>query len=350
MVEVVLPAGNLEETVDFFVSKFGFRLERISPADAPAIAVIEGHGCRLLFDVAATTDPGMIAIDAADIAVADMNAGSIFAPNGTEVVISGDRSPLDLPDLEPSLVVTRSSPTLDWGSGRAEMQYRDLIPGRLGGRYLASHIRIPDGGPVPDYVHHHGVRFQMIYCHRGWVDVVYEDQGPPFRLESGDLVLQPPHIRHRVLVASAGLEVVEIGSPAVHDTFADHVMELPTSAIDPEHNFDGQTFCRYIADQAIWAPDGFGFVASSSDVAAATNGLADVMILRPAEAALAQQDANQSHNGELLFFFVAAGSVRCSLVNDGPLLVGDTVVVPAQVPFAFSSLSNDLQLLRVRVN
>jgi hypothetical protein len=32
--------------------------------------------------------------------------------------------------------------------GRAGMDYRDLLPGRLGGRYIASHIRIASGGPV----------------------------------------------------------------------------------------------------------------------------------------------------------------------------------------------------------
>ncbi len=62
------------------------------------------------------------------------------------------------------------------------MHYRDLIPSRLGGSIIASHIRIPDGGPVPDMVHFHKVGFQLIFCYRGWVDVVYEDQGGPIRL------------------------------------------------------------------------------------------------------------------------------------------------------------------------
>ncbi len=65
-----------------------------------------------------------------------------------------------------------------WVIGRAGMQYRDLIPTRLGGAIIASHIRIPDGGPVPDMVHFHKVGFQLIFCVKGWVDVVYEDQGP----------------------------------------------------------------------------------------------------------------------------------------------------------------------------
>ena len=59
------------------------------------------------------------------------------------------------------------------------MRYRDLIPDRLGGRFIASHILIPEGGPVADYVHFHHIRFQMIYCYRGWVKVAYEDQGEP---------------------------------------------------------------------------------------------------------------------------------------------------------------------------
>ena len=62
------------------------------------------------------------------------------------------------------------------------MQYRDLLPQHQGGSFIASHIVIPNGGPVPDWVHHHGVRFQTIFCVRGWVRVVYEDQGPPFVL------------------------------------------------------------------------------------------------------------------------------------------------------------------------
>ena len=93
------------------------------------------------------------------------------------------------------------------------MLYRDLIPGRLGGRYIASHITIPEGGPVADWVHFHRIAVQMIVVRRGWVRVVYEDQGEPFVMNAGDLVLQPPEIRHRVLESSPGLEVVEIGCP-----------------------------------------------------------------------------------------------------------------------------------------
>lgn len=84
---------------------------------------------------------------------------------------------------------------------------------------------------MPDYVHFHKVRFQMIYCYKGWVRVVYEDQGPPLVMRAGDCVLQPPRIRHRVLESSPGLEVIEIGCPAEHETFADHDLQLPTPVV-----------------------------------------------------------------------------------------------------------------------
>ena len=44
------------------------------------------------------------------------------------------------------------------------MLYRDLIPGRLGGRYIASHITIPEGGPVADWVHYHRIALSDDLC------------------------------------------------------------------------------------------------------------------------------------------------------------------------------------------
>lgn len=54
--------------------------------------------------------------------------------------------------------------TTDFIRGRAGMEYRDLIPGRFGGKVIASHIRLPFSGEVPDSVHYHKIDFQMIYC------------------------------------------------------------------------------------------------------------------------------------------------------------------------------------------
>ena len=82
-------------------------------------------------------------------------------------------------------MVRRLADQAPWVIGRAGMLYRDLVPSRLGGAMIASHIRIPDGGSVPDMVHFHKVGFQLIFCIKGWVDVLYEDQGAMRRLTAG---------------------------------------------------------------------------------------------------------------------------------------------------------------------
>ena len=131
-----------------------------------------------------------------------------------------------------------------WNRGRAGMEYRDLIPDRLDGRVIASHIRLVGGGPVDDRVHYHKIDLQMIYCLKGRIRVVYEDQGPPFWLEPGDCVVQPPEIRHRVLESTPGAEVLEVTMPAEHETWIDHEMELPTQSFRPEREWSGQRFVR----------------------------------------------------------------------------------------------------------
>ena len=168
-----------------------------------------------------------------------------------------------------------------WLKGRAGMMYRDLLPDRLGGKLIASHIRLTDGGPVPDYVHYHKIDFQLIYCLRGRIKVVYEGQGEPFWIEAGDCVLQPPQIRHRVLECQAGSEVLELTSPADHETWVEHEMTLPTSDVVPGRLYNGQRFVRNIGNDANWQPSvSDGVEQRDLGVQKATNGLIDARILR----------------------------------------------------------------------
>ena len=218
--EMRIACALLGPTLDFFVGELGFRVETIFPADEPHTASLSGHGLRLRLEPGG--DPGVIRLPY------DGPARTLTAPNGTRVELVERDPSFDYPPLRAELLITRREQGPAEGVGRAGMTYRDLIPGRLGGRYIASHISIPEGGPVADWVHFHKIRFQLIFCRRGWARLVYEDQGPPFLLEAGDCVVQPPRIRHRVLESSPGLEVVEIGCPALHETLADHDMELPT--------------------------------------------------------------------------------------------------------------------------
>ena len=272
---LVMPCARLPETLEFFRARLGFRVDAIYPADDPREVELSGHGVRLHLRRAAEdpTDPPRLRV----VSSAAHEARELIAPNGARVefVPASDDATRALPPLRQELVLTHNDDRARWIVGRAGMQYRDLVPGRLGGRFIASHIRIPAGGPVPDSVHFHEIRFQMIFCYRGWVRVVYEDQGPPFVLRAGDCVLQPPRIRHRVLESSPGLEVIEIGCPAEHPTRLDHALELPTAARDPARDFSGQRFVRHEAERARYLPwRAEGFEARDTGIAAATCGIA----------------------------------------------------------------------------
>ncbi|HEY8092923.1 MAG TPA: AraC family ligand binding domain-containing protein, partial [Acidimicrobiales bacterium] len=247
---VVLPAPDLDATVGFFREQLGFRLVSISPADDPRQALLDGYGLRLQLQRELSAPPGVLRLLCRD--GAGTGATPLTAPNGTRIEMTEIEPALMIPPVQQSYVVSRAAGEAAWVVGRAGMHYRDLLPDRQGGRFIASHIAIPAGGPVPDYVHFHQIRFQLIYCHRGWVRVVYEDQGEPFVLAEGDCVLQPPEIRHRVLEASPGLEVVEISCPADHVTFVEHELSLPTGAVRPDRDFGGQRFVHHEAAAAAW--------------------------------------------------------------------------------------------------
>jgi quercetin dioxygenase-like cupin family protein len=342
--QVVLPCEDLDATVAFFAG-LGFRLDEVHPADDPRVAVVSGAGLSVRLDRCATGDAGVLRL-----LTPGTSTGVLVAPNGTQVELVPPLPPLELPELAPAFLVTRTSDAGAWVTGRAGMRYRDLLPGRLGGRYIASHISIPAGGPVPDYVHYHRICFQLIYCRQGRVRVVYEDQGDPFVMEAGDCVLQPPEIRHRVLEASDGLEVVEVTLPAEHQTLADHDLALPTGRVLPSRDFGGQRFVRHVAATAAWAPAGEpGVEARDTGIAAATEGLADVRVLRATAAATITV---QPHT-ELWFGFVLAGSAR--LDRDGNpvgdrLVPGDALAVPSGATAVLADPSPGLELLQVTVD
>jgi mannose-6-phosphate isomerase-like protein (cupin superfamily) len=194
-------------------------------------------------------------------------------------------------------------------------------------------------------VHFHKVRFQMIFCRRGWAQVVYEDQGPPFRMRAGDCVLQPPRIRHRVLETSPGFEVVEVGCPALHETLADYEMALPTPTLAPKRDFDGQRFLHSVAADTRWTELGAtGFERRETGMAAATDGLADARVVRPADA---RGFAASTHEGELLFGFLLEGSAVLDCQGAHALGPADAFVIPADEPWGLNEASADLNLLQV---
>ncbi len=341
---VVLRCRDLDANLAFFTDVAGFRIGRISPADSPREVDLAGYGIGLRLVGADVDEAGSITVEAAP--GADTSSASHRAPNGTVVEFTAPRRALTIPTGQQTLEISRLADSADFAGGRAGMGYRDLVPSRVGGRFIASHIRIAEGGPVPDYVHFHKIRFQMIYCHRGWVRVLSEDQGEPFVLQPGDCVLQPPEIRHRVLESSPGLEVIEIGCPAEHDTFADHTLVLPTPTVDPDRDFGGQRFVRHVAEDARWVPSTLpGYEHRDIGIGAATGGLAGARVHRAHGAN--RWTAPLCHDGEFLFVFVLHGQLTLHTgERHGLLEAGDSVVIPAGAAFELEA-SADAELLEV---
>jgi quercetin dioxygenase-like cupin family protein len=318
----------------------------IYPADNPEVAVLSGHGLRLRLEKGAQDSPGTIRILTDDPDSFADGQRRLTAPNGTVVEIDELNPPLVLPATEHAFVVRRLADQAPWVIGRAGMQYRDLVPSRLGGAMIASPIRIPDGGPVPDMVHFHKVGFQLIFCIKGWVDVVYEDQGGPIRLTAGDCFIQPPEIRHRVLEASDGIEVIEIGVPADHITQIDHDMTLPTPQLRHDREWQGQRFVHNQGEGAPWQPFRIpGFEARDTTINANTKGVASVMVVRPAGSAAPWI----RHEGDILFTFVMSGEMTLEGEGKEPfrLSPGDAFVIPPGLATRYGAATDDLELLEV---
>jgi quercetin dioxygenase-like cupin family protein len=347
-VTTIVGCTDLDEMTAFFVEDCGGLIETITPADAPREVTIRLGDARICLRLGDVDDPVSLIIAGRGIE----QVASVTAPNGTVVEFRPQVVALDVPPSVPSLSIVRAGD--DFGVGRAGMHYRDLLPDRWGGRFIASHILIPQGGPVPDYVHFHRIRFQLIFCARGWVDVVYEDQGVPFRLEAGDCVLQPPEIRHRVLASSPGMEVIEIGCPAEHDTFVEHDITLPTGAVRPDRSFGAQRFVHHVAadtPRRPWLVDGLRF--RDTGIAAATDGLGGAVVVEAMDAsppaARRSTVGTLTHDGEFVFSVVLDGSVDVT-VGDGPperLEARDAVAFPPGTRWAWRDWSDDFEMLQV---
>jgi mannose-6-phosphate isomerase-like protein (cupin superfamily) len=310
-VDAVVEDGGFESALDSF-RRLGLAVRMVMPADDPAVALLEG----------------------ASITVRLVRDGALWPTD------------LEVPPLTATWEVSRLAET-GFGHGRAGMLYRDLLPSRQGGRFIASHIRVSESGPVADEVHFHTIRFQLIFCVAGWARLVYEGQGDAFVLAAGDCVLQPPAIRHRVLESSAGLEVVEVTCPAVHETWFDAELALPTAG--SRHEFGGQRFVLHRAADARWCrwrADGFDF--SDTGIAAATGGLVGAGVVRATAAATTDYAA---HDGELQLWFVLAGEAE--VLRPGcpplPLVRADAVAVPAGVEHALTTGEAGCELLEVAV-
>lgn len=342
---IVVPVAALAPVLDFLTESVGFLVEEIFPADDPRRCTVFAFGCRLHLEQG-TPQPTVIRLGTTDSEL--LRREVLHGPDGLSVEFRDAEPKLDLPLLVSSFSLTHAADS--WHTGRAGMNYRDLVPDRQGGAIIASHIRIPGAGPVPDYVHFHDIAFQLIFCRRGQVTVVYEDQGEPFVLAAGDCVTQPPRIRHRVLESSDDLEVIEIGYPAEHITRADASVSLPTSTFDPSRSWNGQTFVHHRRSEASPEVVADGVTRIDTGIAAGTGDLADVLQI-DIEASTWECPTSADKEFVLLVALEGAGEVRV----DGEVEFRECSLAPASalvVPVGHHAIvtsSDRLSLLQVRI-
>lgn len=320
---VVIPCSDVAAEVDHFVA-LGWRVVDVFPADDPRFVTLDGHGVRLQVRRGEGATPRLV--------VAQGFETSSPSPSGVLIDTAAD-IPSAVQLVSTASITTGREP---WHVGRAGMHYRDLVPDRQGGAIIASHIRIPIGGPVPDYPHFHEVVFQLIFCHKGWVRLAYESQGEPFVLHAGECVIQPPTIRHRVLESSDDLHVVELGFPAEHPTIADHDFDFESFPVDPDREWDGQRFVRYTNATKTWATIAPGVEESDTGIADATKARADVREVTMTTGGLHTLDETPERTFTMVF--VLAGEVVTELDGASHRLgEGSTVVVPVGTAATFSA-------------
>ena len=118
---------------------------------------------------------------------------------------------------------------------RTFMEYRDLgVDDATHGQVRAHIIRVKKDGPGAHDLHTTGLHqhlcdFQMFYVLKGWIRFIYEGQGE-HTFRAGDCVVQPAAIVHNELECSDDVEVLEVYSPAIHETRKVEKMPEPATA------------------------------------------------------------------------------------------------------------------------
>ena len=121
---------------------------------------------------------------------------------------------------------------------RSFMEYRDLgIARATHGRFRAHVIRVKKEAAGQHELHTTGLHrhlcdFQMFYVLQGWIKFVYENEGE-HTFVKGDCILQPPGIVHNELDCSDDVELLEVYSPAVHETVVVGRMPEPGLSLAP---------------------------------------------------------------------------------------------------------------------
>jgi mannose-6-phosphate isomerase-like protein (cupin superfamily) len=109
----------------------------------------------------------------------------------------------------------------DFVKGRRDFfKYRDLgVTAASAGKIRAQVTIGTQGLTRPTGWHYHECEGQFIYLLKGWVELQFED-GQTIRVEEGDSMFIPGHVRHNETNAATEMEILEISVPAEMGTKA----------------------------------------------------------------------------------------------------------------------------------
>ena len=99
-------------------------------------------------------------------------------------------------------------------------KYRDLGVTAASEGKIRAQVTIGSGGMTrPTGWHFHECEGQFIYMLKGWVELQFED-GRTIRVEQGDSMFIPGHVRHNETDAAQDIEILEVSVPAEMGTQA----------------------------------------------------------------------------------------------------------------------------------
>ncbi len=331
--EVFLITSNLDKEINFFENNIGFKLLEIYPADNPKFALLEGYHLNILLNENISSKNKYLAHIRIPVEK-NYEYEELVSPSGHKIEFIKDIVEKTTPykKIFEYTIFNNNS----WKNGRAGMQYRDLIPSRYGGFVVASHIKVNTIGKVKDRVHFHDVEFQALYCLKGKVKLTYENQEEFILFKSGECILQPPNIKHKVIETYEPLEVIELTMPAEHVTSIDYSLELP--------NKDKTNFAKISKSNFLYYKDNLnrneyifpGFSIQNTGINDSSNKFGDLVILE-------SKDFNEfkfTHKSKFLFYYIIEGSIE--LKNSEKILhfnQNDCFVLLPNIIYSFKFMS-----------
>ena len=140
--QVLVHCPDLNASITFFTERLGMAVDCIHPADAPREAVLSGHGITLCLQTGGdgTHHHPELRLACPAHALPQTSARESISPCGVRIRWVDAEPAVVVPDGTQEFLLVRASADDVWAVGRAGMHYRDLIPGRLGGRFITTVI------------------------------------------------------------------------------------------------------------------------------------------------------------------------------------------------------------------